>query len=115
MKTGKADLVEWSYAGKTAESAGLPEDWAFSLSLKVGDQVEADLGGAFFPATVTRVANDSYDVQFFDGDIENGLERSSLKLLTPPVVQSDDANTANMTKKQLKRWKKEQEKKNKNR
>lgn len=108
--TGKAELVEWSYAGKASGAAGLPEDWAFSLPLNVGDQVEADLGGAFFPATVTRIANNSYDVKFFDGDIENGLERSMLKLLTPPPVASDEPDIANMTKKQLKRWKKQQEK-----
>ncbi|CAJ1940577.1 unnamed protein product [Cylindrotheca closterium] len=109
----KADLVAWSYAGKASDSAGLPEDWAFSLPLKVGDQVEADLGGAFFPATVTRVANNAYDVKFFDGDMESGLERSMLKLLAPPVVHSDEPDTASMTKKQLKRWKKQQEKKGK--
>lgn len=110
-KIGKAELVQWSYAGKVSDgSARLPEDWAFSLPLKVGDQVEADLGGAFFPATVTRAAQNSYDVKFFDGDVESGLERSMLKLLTPPAETSDEADTANMTKKQLKRWKKEQEK-----
>jgi len=106
----KAELVEWSYAGKASKSVGLPKDWAFSLPLKVGDQVEADLGGAFFPATVTRTANDSYDVKFFDGDIENGLDRSMLKLLTPPAVTLDEPDTANMTKKQFKRWKKQQKK-----
>ena len=87
----------------------MPEDWAFSLPLKVGEEVEADLGGAFFPATVTRVVNNAYDVKFFDGDVENGLERSRLKLLTPPVVHSDEPDIGSMTKKQLKRWKKQQE------
>lgn len=113
MKTGKGDLVEWSYSGEASGSAVLPEDWAFSLPLKVGEQVEADLGGAFFPATVTNIANKSYDVKFFDGDMEYGLQRSMLKLLTPPALQSDEPDTTNMTKKQLKRWKKQQEK-NKN-
>ena len=106
-------MLEWSHAGKKAigNKATLPENWAFSLSVKVGDQVEADLGGAFFPATVTRVVGDKYDVAFFDGDKESGLERSMLKLVTPPAVKEED--TSKMTAKQLKRWKKQQEKKKK--
>jgi hypothetical protein len=72
--------------------------------------VEADLGGAFFPATVTRVAGNSYDVKFFDDDQESGLERSMLKLMRPPSLGTDESDTSNMTPKQLKRLKKEQEK-----
>jgi hypothetical protein len=83
------------------------------MPIKVGDQVEADLGGAFFPATVTRVAGNSYDVKFFDGDQESGLERSMLKLMTPPNLGTEESDISNMTPKQLKRWKKQQEKKNK--
>lgn len=107
-------MVEWSYDGKPADSStsntALPENWAFTMPIKVGDQVEADLGGAFFPATVTRVAGNSYEVQYFDGDKESGLERSMLKLLTPPKLANEEVDTSMMTPKQLKRWKKQQEK-----
>ena len=107
-------MLDWSKAGVAVPSSegdsALPEDWAFTLGVNVGDTVDADLGGAFFPATVTRVQGDKYDVQFFDGDQESGLERSQIKLTTPPI-QEKDADTSNMTPKQLKRWKKQQEKK----
>ena len=82
------------------------------MPVKVGDQVKADLGGAFFPATVTRAAGNTYDVKFFDGDMESGLSRDMLKLLKPPNLVDEDVDTSNMTPKQLKRWKKKQEKKN---
>lgn len=111
------EFVEWSYSGKASEAAtkdktALPENWQFTLPVKVGDVVEADLGGAFFPATISRVAGDTYDVVFFDGDKDTGLDRGMLKLMTPPVMK-EAVDTSNMTPKQLKRWKKEQEKKNK--
>jgi hypothetical protein len=66
-----------------------------------------------FPATVKKVTNGKYDVQFFDGDEEVGLDRSMIKLLKPPSLASDDdddgdVNTSNMTPKQLKRWKQKQ-------
>jgi hypothetical protein len=116
----KAALVEWSYLGtpsaggsSASSAAALPEDWAFTMPIQVGDPVEADLGGAFFPATVTRAMGNSYDVQFFDGDKEEGLERAMLKLTKPPNLAQDEVDTSNMTPKQLKRWKKEQENKNK--
>ena len=129
INKAKADLVEWSYSGtptatggdgdgasQTATAPSLPANWAFTMPLKVGDQVEADLGGAFFPATVTRVlpGGAAFDVQFFDGDKESGLERGLLKLMKPPnLAGDDDVDTSNMTPKQLKRWKKQQAKKNK--
>ena len=120
----KAALLQWSYEGtssaNSSNSSGptLPENWAFVLPVKVGDQVEADLGGAFFPATVTRVlpGGNGYDVQFFDGDKETGMDRSLLKLMVPPDLSEgddDDVDTSNMTPKQLKRWKKAQKKKKK--
>ena len=112
----KASLVEWSYEGqgsKSEGSEGLPENWAFTMPIKIGDQVEADLGGAFFPATVTRVAGSKYDVRYFDGDQDTGLDRSMIKLLAPPNLGDDDVDTSNMTPKQLKRWKKQQAKKTK--
>lgn len=114
INKSKADLVEWSYDGKPSDesksSTALPENWAFTMPVKIGDQVEADLGGAFFPATVTRVAGNSYEVQYFDGDKESGLDRSMLKLLTPPKLANEEVDTSKMTPKQLKRWKKQQEK-----
>jgi hypothetical protein len=112
-------LNDWSYEGNPSAAAGdkalqpLPKNWAFTLPLTVGDKVEADLGGAFFPATVTRASEGTYDVQYFDGDSETGMDRSLIMLLSPPASASDDKDTSNMTPKQLKRWKKEQEKLNK--
>lgn len=113
MNESMKDMLDWSNAG-TKSSGGkgaLPENWAFTLPVSVGDAVEADLGGAFFPATIVSVQGDKYDVQFFDGDREI-LERSQIKLTTPPA-QEEEVDTSNMTPKQLKRWKKQQEKKNK--
>ena len=68
-----------------------------------------------FPAKVTRASGGTYDVQFFDGDRETGLQRNQIKLLSPPPAagsDSDGVETAGMTPKQLKRWRKEQGKKN---
>jgi hypothetical protein len=120
IDSSKRSLRDWSYSAKsTAEQQGtvpsgasaLPADWAFTLPVKVGDQVEADLGGAFFDATVKRVAGDKYDVLFFDGDRDT-LTRSMIKLKTPPSVGDEgDVDTSRMTPKQLKRWRKEQGKK----
>mmetsp|Transcript_43072 Transcript_43072/g.48753 ORF Transcript_43072/g.48753 Transcript_43072/m.48753 type:complete len:821 (-) Transcript_43072:44-2506(-) len=101
-----------------AKTGALPENWAFVMPMKVGDEVEADLGGAFFPATITRVLPGTvglYDLTFFDGDQEKGMERNLIKLLKPPAVDNDDdqVDTSTMTPKQLKRWKKAQQKKKK--
>lgn len=125
----KRDLKEWSYSGtrqpsSSSSSSGdgndalsaeaLPPNWAYVMPVSVGDQVEADLGGALFPATVSRASGGTYDVTFFDGDKEVGLDRSMIKLLNVPKlhssVDSDGTDTSLMTPKQLKRWKKEQEK-----
>jgi Cupin superfamily protein len=117
INESKKQLAEWSTAGSgsTGSHVGsqLASNWAFTLPVSVGDQVEADLGGAFFPATVTRASEGSFDVAFFDGDRESGLHRGQLKLLAPPKsasVQAGDVDTSKMTPKQLKRWRKEQEK-----
>ncbi len=121
----KNELLEWSNDGANGQSSSpggndssLPDNWEYTLPLKVGDQVEADLGGAFFPATVTKAGNNSYDVKFFDGDIMDGLDRSMIKLLAPPAVSTNSGNSADgeepppgLTKKELKRWRKKQEKK----
>jgi hypothetical protein len=111
-------LNDWSYAtmtsstGAGASSTELPANWAFVMPVNVGDKVEADLGGAFFPATVTRAADGTFDVHFFDDDQETGLDRSQIKLLSPPAVSTadkvDEVDTSKMTPKQLKRWKKAQ-------
>merc|ERR1712129_238989 len=101
-----AGLHQWSSSSVNE----LPENWEYTLPLKVGDEVEADLGGAFFSATVTRASSNSFDVQFFDGDIETGLPRDMIKLLSPPDNDSSDVDTSKMTKKELKRWKKKQKK-----
>jgi Cupin superfamily protein len=121
IDTSKGSLRDWSYAGKstagqqgTAPSGAspLPADWALTLPVKVGDQVQADLGGAFFDAIVTRVAGDKYDVQFFDGDRDT-VTRSMIKLKNPTSMGDDgEVDTSGMTPKQLKRWRKEQGKKN---
>lgn len=114
INESKDSLKQWSCEGKVAssEEVALPDNWAYTMPVKVGDQVEADLGGAFFPATVTRAAGNSFDVQFFDGDRETGLERSMIKLLAPPAIApaEEEVDTSSMTPKQLKRWKKQQEK-----
>lgn len=116
INAAKDRLKEWSFAGIAESDNGgenaLPGDWAFTLPVKVGDQVEADLGGAFFPATVTRASGNTYDVQFFDGDRETNLSRAEIKLMVPPA-KTEDVDTSKMTPKQLKRWKKKQEKLNK--
>lgn len=115
----KKSLRNWSREGSNNESSvgsALPDDWAFTLPLKIGDQVEADLGGAFFPATVTKVAGGRYDVEFFDGDVMDGLGRNQIKLLAPPASvagsTADDTEEAppGLTPKELKRWRKKQEK-----
>jgi hypothetical protein len=132
IKTVKTDLLKWSYEGASSATAGaasdktapqaLPDNWAYVMPIKVNDEVEADLGGAFFPATITKVLpNGLYDVKFFDGDVEDGMERNLIKLLKPPPDTDtgngdndgdDGIDTSSMTPKQLKRWKKAQQKKN---
>jgi hypothetical protein len=115
----KKSLRNWSREGSNNESSvgsALPDDWEFTLPLKIGDQVEADLGGAFFPATVTKVTGGRYDVEFFDGDVMDGLGRNQIKLLAPPASvagsTADDMEEAppGLTPKELKRWRKKQEK-----
>ena len=114
-------LIDWGQekskeaGGASSEGGGkggLPDNWEFSLPVKVGDKVEADLGGAFFEATVTAVNGDKYDVLYFDGDRDTGLGRNMIKLLNPPEAE-EEVDTSSMTPKQLKRWKKQQAKKQK--
>lgn len=123
----KEALTIWSFEGSShsssdggAEDTALPDNWEFTLPLTVGDQVEADLGGAFFEATVTNVVNSKYDVKFFDGDTMNGLDRSMVKLVAVPSTstEGDDGGDSEeeqpppgLTKKEMKKWLKKQEKK----
>lgn len=111
IETYLKSLREWSFAGKSTAGTTptLPENWEYTLPVNVGDRVDADLGGALFPAVVLKVVGNSFDVQFFDGDKEFGLSRDMLKLLVPPKPE-EEVDTSSMTPKQLKRWKKEQEK-----
>lgn len=119
INESKESLKEWSFAGEkpgkgssSSSEPALPSNWAFTMPVKVGDQVEADLGGAFFAATVSRASGGTFDVQFFDGDRETNLDRSQIKLMVPPAAgaSDDDVDTSKMTPKQLKRWKKQQQK-----
>lgn len=117
INESKASLKAWSLEAAPSNtpdsSQGLPENWQFTLPIKVGDEVEADLGGAFFPARVTRASGGTYDVSFFDGDAEFGLERRMLKLMKAPTSPGSTihgVDTSSMTKKEIKKWKKEQEK-----
>jgi Cupin superfamily protein len=132
INESKAALKRWSYEGAAlptgqptggaGESGALPTHWAFTMPVKFGDAVEADLGGAYFSAKVIKTNDDGslFDVQFFDGDVETGLPRSMIRLLSPPkmpigdsAAAPDAADPSKMTAKQLKRWKKQQEKLNK--
>lgn len=112
IDASKKALLDWSLSGQQASGSScssLPLDWALTMPVKVGDKVEADLGGAYFPATVSRASGGTYDVNFFDGDRELGLDRSQIRLTEPPAVEAVD--TSGMTPKQLKRWKKQQQQK----
>mmetsp|Transcript_15856 Transcript_15856/g.23269 ORF Transcript_15856/g.23269 Transcript_15856/m.23269 type:complete len:626 (-) Transcript_15856:43-1920(-) len=121
INEAKQSLVDWSYENVSSQDSAqisLPEDWPFTLPLKVGDEVEADLGGAYFPATVTKAANNSYNVKYFDGDVMDGLSRDMIKLMNPPEASSSQGDEEEqpppgLTKKEMKRWRKKQEKKKK--
>jgi len=98
-------------AAATASTSQLDPNWQFTAPLNVGDEVEADLGGAFFAAKISQVVGNTYNVVFFDGDRANGLDRSEIKLLTPPSAESEEFDTTGLTKKEIKRLKKKMEKK----
>ena len=111
----KQQLLAWATSSSSSSSSGLPDDWAITVPLSVGDQVEADLGGAYFPASITSVnPNNTYKVTFFDGDVEI-LPRDMIHLLTPPKLSqtSEDEPPPGLTPKEIKRWRKKMEKKNK--
>ena len=106
-------LVSNNVAGDNASASGLDPNWQFTTPLKVGDECEADLGGAFFAAKIAKVSGSTYEVAFFDGDRE-WLERDQIKLLNPPAASDDGLDgidTTEMTKKEIKKLKKKMEKK----
>ncbi|GMH83397.1 hypothetical protein TrST_g423 [Triparma strigata] len=118
FNAAKTELRNWAAATPSASPTTIPDDWETSWPLQVGDQVEADLGGAFFPGTIENVhANGLYDVTFFDGDKEMGVARSSIMLKNKPQVQLIEAPSKpvavekKLTKKELKRLEKENKKK----
>ncbi|GMH81565.1 hypothetical protein TL16_g08969 [Triparma laevis f. inornata] len=126
FNAAKTELRVWATnsggGGGGGEENTIPDDWETSWPLQVGDQVEAELGGAFFPGSIENVhANGLYDVTFFDGDKEMGLGRNSIILKVKPVVQIETAGGAasgggvekKLTKKELKRLEKENKKKDK--
>jgi hypothetical protein len=110
-----ASMREWAESGMSSNNSNdntkADPRWAWTAPLHVGDAVEADLGGALFPATVTRASGGTFDVQFFDGDSETNLQREQIKLVQSNQKAATNAvDTSSMTPKQLKRWKKQQEK-----
>ena len=119
----KKELEQWclsgsasvsnNVSGDNASASGLDPNWQYTTPLKVGDECEADLGGAFFAAKIAKVSGSTYEVAFFDGDRE-WLERDQIKLLNPPAASDDGLDgidTTEMTKKEIKKLKKKMEKK----
>jgi hypothetical protein len=105
INDSKEQLKQWSLTGSNVAN----KDELYISSVSIGDKVEAELGGAFFPAIVTGITKaNTYDVTFFDGDKETGLTPAQIRLISVPQL-SQDVDTSKMTTKQLKRWKKEQE------
>ena len=123
INASKEALVNWSKSGTkvggdgaASASGGLPANWEYTVPLQVGDEVEADLGGAMFPARVSAVTGNTYSVEYFDGDKDGGLERSMIKLLKPPAAASDEdeldiGDTTGLTPKEIKKLKKKAQKK----
>ena len=123
INASKEALVNWSKTGTAvtddggvaASVVGLPANWEYTTPLQVGDEVEADLGGAYFPARVSAVTGNTYSVEYFDGDKDTGLERSMIKLMKPPAAASDEdefdiGDTTGLTPKEIKKLKKKAQK-----
>ena len=121
LEKAKGGLREWAVQGMgggkggvdEGEGSGVPDDWATSWELKVGDPVDADLGGCMFPAAVMKVnEGGTYDVQFFDGEVEKGVARDAIVLKVKPTLGGGGGgeggiDTAGLTKKEIKRLKKQ--------
>ena len=119
INEAKSALEQWCASGGVLGSSSLDSsdalppldpNWQFTAPLAVGDECEADLGGAFFAAKVSQIIGNSYNVVFFDGDRADGLERSQIKLSKPPTPVSDDIDTTGLTKKEIKRLMKKMDK-----
>lgn len=122
IDAAKKELEQWCVSSNVADSGSsdpsstalesqLDPNWQFTAPLNIGDEVEADLGGAFFAGKVAKIVGNTYNVVFFDGDREDGLERDQIKLMNPPSLESDELDTTGLTKKEIKRLKKKMEKK----
>jgi len=122
IEATKKELHQWCLEGSlaatsvssSADSVQIDPNWPLTSPLKVGDEVEADLGGAYFEARVSKVAGNTFNVVFFDGDKADGLERNQIKLLNPPATDTedeDDFDTTGLTKKEIKKMRKKLEKK----
>ena len=116
----KKELDLWCTSGSTSVSStsyltgtesALDPNWQFSTPLRVGDVCEAELGGAYFAAKVTQIVGNKYNVEFFDGDRADGLERHQIKLYQPPSLDKSNIDTGGLTKKEIKRLQKKTEKK----
>ncbi len=122
LDENKDSLLAWANPG-AEDHFSLPEDWASTFPLSVGDAVESELGGAFFDAVVKDANNEAgvFDVQFFDGEWERGVPRQSILLKSKPspaavAAANNEKNgkpkpsvidTTGLTKKEIKRLRKE--------
>ena len=120
IDTVKKELDLWCTTGSTSTSrtsdlsgteSALDPNWRICTPLEVGDVCEAELGGAYFAAKVTKIVGDKYNVEFFDGDRLDGLERHQIKLYQPPSLNKSNIDTGGLTKKEIKRLQKKMEKK----
>ena len=122
IDAAKKELEQWCISGNSSGSTSsadisdkaptsqLDPNWQFTAPLKVNDEVEADLGGAFFAGKIAQVVGNTYNVVFFDGDSENGLKRDQIKLLNPPAAE-DEIDTTGLTPKEIKKLKRKMQKK----
>jgi len=120
INEAKTELEHWcvsggapasSTFGSSDELPPLDPNWQYTAQLAVGDECEADLGGAFFAAKISQIIGNKYNVVFFDGDRADGLERSQIKLSKPPTPVNDEIDTTGLTKKEIKRLMKKMDKK----
>ena len=90
-KHSQADASEKSE--KQASSLTQPADVA---ALRVGDRVQANFGGAgtFYSGTITQIGDDGsgnidYDVQYDDGEFEEGVPGIDIRRETPQITNTD--------------------------
>lgn len=120
INEAKKELEHWcvsggapasSTLGSSDELPPLDSNWQYTAPLALGDECEADLGGAFFAAKISQIIGNKYNVVFFDGDRADGLERSQIKLSKLPTPFNDEIDTTGLTKKEIKRLMKKMDKK----